>query len=510
MMRKRISTPAKGQRRVIGPLFVWILGLVENAAIVGVTLLLVWAFESRNMPALEIWHTTPLAGEFTSGDATPESTLKDYLEQEDRLFEELRLKIYDQVPRTAGYAFSRYRTNGPQDPSHLPHNWNRSFELVPETIRGGALLLHGLSDSPYSLRRIGEILYEKGFYVLGLRLPGHGTLPGALTEVSWEDWVAASRIAGRHVRQRVGPETPFLIAGYSNGGALAVKYSLDALFDPDLPPADQLILFSPEIGITPFSAIANTHKLFSFIPYFEQSKWLSIQPEYDPFKYNSFPKNAGQQGHEITTALQKKLAESRKTGKLSAFPPVITFLSWVDATVKTSMTIDRFYGQLENPGNELVIFDVNRSDEAVPFYPAGDAAVLDALKNRSDLPFRLTMITNAAPDSLDVAQQSKAPRSTRFDILPLGLAWPPGIYSLSHVAVQFSPDDPVYGAAEDSSGVYKGAPIGSLQPRGETQYLTVPLSQFMRLRHNPFFSYIEKRVIAEIEDAIKGTLGSKS
>jgi alpha-beta hydrolase superfamily lysophospholipase len=380
MMRKRISTPEKGQRRFIGRLFVWILGLLENAAIVGVTLLLVWAFESRNMPALDIWHTTPLAGEFTSGDANPESTLQDYLEQEERLFEELRLKIYDQVPRTAAHAFSRYRAGGPQDPSHLPHNWNRSFELVPETIRGGALLLHGLTDSPYSLRRIGEILYEKGFYVLGLRLPGHGTLPGALTEVNWEDWVAASRIAGRHVRQRVGPETPFLIAGYSNGGALAVKYSLDALSDPDLPPADRLILFSPEIGITPFSAIANTHKLFSFIPYFEQSKWLSIQPEYDPFKYNSFPKNAGQQGHEITTALQKQLAESRKTGKLSAFPPVITFLSWVDATVKTSMTIDRFYGQLENPGNELVIFDVNRSDEAVPFYPAGDAAVLDVLE----------------------------------------------------------------------------------------------------------------------------------
>jgi hypothetical protein len=194
---------------------------------------------------------------------------------------------------------------------------------------------------------------------------------------------------------------------------------------------------------------------------------------------------------------------------LSAFPPVITFLSWVDATVKTSMTIDRFYGQLENPGNELVIFDVNRRDAAVAFYPAGDAALLDALKKRSDLPFRLTMITNAAPDSLEVAQQSKAPQSTHFDILPLGLAWPPGIYSLSHVGVQFSPDDPVYGAAKDSSGVYRGAPIGSMQPRGETQYLTVPVSQFMRLRYNPFFTYVEKRVFAEIDKLLESQAGSQ-
>ena len=503
MMRKRFSTPAKGQRRGIGRLFVWILGLLENAAIVGVTLLLVWAFESRTMPALNIWHTTRLAGEFTSGDSTSRSTLQDYLEQEDRLFEELRLKIYAQVPRTAEFAFSRYHTDGPQDPSHLPHNWNRSFELVPETIRGGALLLHGLTDSPYSLRRIGEIFYEKGFYVLGLRLPGHGTIPGALTEVNWEDWVAANRIAARHVRERIGVEKPFVIAGYSNGGALAVKYSLDALSDPDLPPADRLLLFSPEIGITPLSAIANAHKLFSFIPYFEQSKWLSIQPEYDPFKYNSFPKNAGQQGHEITTALQDQLRSARSAGKLAGFPPVTTFLSWVDSTVKTSMTIDRLYGQLENQGNELVVFDVNRSDQATPFYPAGDAATLDALENRSDLPYRLTIIANATSDSPDVARRTKAPQSPSAETSALGMAWPPGIYSLSHVAIPFSSDDPVYGAEKDLGSAYKGVPIGNIQTRGETSYLTVPLSQLMRLRHNPFFSYVEKRVIAEIDEVSK-------
>jgi hypothetical protein len=46
---------------------------------------------------------------------------------------------------------------------------------------------------------------------------------------------------------------------------------------------------------------------------------------------------------------------------------VLTFLSWVDATVETSATIDRLYGQLENRGNELVIFDVNRFRNAL-FY----------------------------------------------------------------------------------------------------------------------------------------------
>jgi hypothetical protein len=39
-----------------------------------------------------------------------------------------------------------------------------------------------------------------------------------------------------------------------------------------------------------------------------------------------------------------------------------------------------------------------------------------------------------------------------------------------------------------------------MQPRGETHYLTVPLSQFMRLRHNPFFAYVEQRIVAEIDE----------
>ena len=503
MIRKWFFRKARERRSRI----LWLVGLVvtvvENVILVFITVLLVWAFQSRTMPALNIWHTTPLTAEFTSDDATPDRTLQDYLDQEERLFDELQAEIYDPAPAGAQFDYCRYRAGGPQDPARLPRNWNRTFELVPADIRGGALLLHGLSDSPYSLRRIGELLHAQGFYVLGLRLPGHGTIPGALTRVHWEDWVAASRIAGRHVRQRTGPGKPFVIVGYSNGGALAVKYGLDALSDPSLPPADRLLLFSPEIGITPFSAIANAHKLFSYIPYFEQSKWLSIQPEYDPFKYNSFPKNAGQQAHEITSALQVQLQSAQSAGMLTGFPPVLTFLSWVDATVDTDRTIDRLYGQLENPGNELVIFDVDRNDQAMAFYPAGDAGRLEALERRADLPYRLTIIANRTPQASALAQRTTAPRSGDTQVAPLDMAWPRGVYSLSHVAVPFAPDDPVYGANGAASRVYTGLPLGNMQPRGETGYLTVPVRQLMRLRYNPFFSYVEQRVVAGIDEVLK-------
>ena len=84
------------------------------------------------------------------------------------------------------------------------------------------------------------------------------------------------------------------------------------------------------------------------------------------------------------------------------------------------------------------------------------------------------------------------------------MAWPPDVYSLTHVAVPFAPDDPVYGRGENINGTYRGLPLGSLKPHGETHLLTAPLSQLMRLRHNPFFGYLEHRVEMEIEDVLGG------
>lgn len=90
----------------------------------------------------------------------------------------------------------------------IPKDWNRTFEFIPERPVGGILLLHGLSDSPYGLRSWGEMLFDLGFHVVGLRLPGHGTSPSGLLDVTWQDWVEAVRLAARHIEDRIGPDLP--------------------------------------------------------------------------------------------------------------------------------------------------------------------------------------------------------------------------------------------------------------------------------------------------------------
>lgn len=50
----------------------------------------------------------------------------------------------------------------------------------------------------------------------------------------------------------------------------------------------------------------------------------------------------------------------------------------------------------------------------------------------------------------------------------------------------------------------RGLLLSSLNPQGETHFLNVALDQLMRLRHNPFFAYVEHRVDEEIYKALQG------
>jgi hypothetical protein len=66
------------------------------------------------MPALQPWHTARLESEFTARDATPKSTLQDYLTREDQLFGELREKVYQRVEPAAA------RRDAPADRARGP------------------------------------------------------------------------------------------------------------------------------------------------------------------------------------------------------------------------------------------------------------------------------------------------------------------------------------------------------------------------------------------------------
>jgi alpha-beta hydrolase superfamily lysophospholipase len=444
-------------------------------------------FEARRHLPLEPWHRLVPRAEVAAADLPDTSTLAEYLARERELFAEVDRSLAADIARRDPLVPSRYTPQSVSSPTRLAWDGNRSFERVPTEVRAGALLVHGLTDAPYSLHRLADRLAAQGVYALALRMPGHGTVPAGLTVAVWEDWMAAVRLGMRHVRSRVGEGRPIFIVGYSNGGALAVKYALDALDEPALPRPARLLLISPMIGVSPAARIAWTMSLLGGIPYFEQTRWLDVLPEYLPFKYTSFPVNAGQQTYRLTTAIEAQLARAEATGRMGELPPMLTFQSLVDTTVRTDAVVDSLYARMRNDGSELVLFDVNRQSRIQAFFRSGGAGTVPT----RPVHYRLSVVTNASTSSLDVVERSSGPGATAVETRPLGLAWPPAVFSLSHIALPFAPDDPVFGAAAQDGS--PGIRVGALEPRGERQLLVVPVEQFMRLSYNPFYSYLEDR-----------------
>ena len=477
----------------------WLIRVVVLAAIVMATIVTVRAFDARKKPDLKPWHRTGLDAEFTAAQAGKVDTLDDILALERVLFEQLHERINSRVDSKTASDVNRYLSGSRADPAHFNQNWNRTYEMRPANVTGAALLLHGLSDSPYSVRHIAEVLNGQGYYVLCLRMPGHGTAPAGLLSATWEDWAAIGEIGMRHVAEQVPDDGRFILGGYSNGGALALNYVADVLTEGDRAMPDQIILFSPMLGVSPFAVLANTHKLLSWIPYFEKSKWVDIYPEYDPFKYNSFPMKAGHESYRLIRTLGRKLEALANTNQMSKFPPVLAFQSLVDATVSTEAIVSKLFDRLEGNDHELILFDVNHltvlKDFIEPKYDR--TALLAAIQQRETLPYKLTVITNEQDDAPQVAARTRPAGDPGETLEHLDLRWPSQVYSLAHVAIPFPASDPVYGnTADTNDGSH--VKIGLLNPRGEKGVLNVPSSLMLRLRYNPFFDYVEQRLVQKV------------
>ena len=413
----------------------------------------------------------------------------------------MRREVVDKVEDEGHALGNRYYAESPIYPGKFEHDFNRSYILEPEGPPVGAVvLLHGLTDSPYSLRHIARRYRELGFVAVAIRMPAHGTVPAALTDVEWEDWDAATRLAVREARRRAGASAPLHIVGFSNGGALAMKYALDALEDDRLARPDRLVLISPMIGITRFARFAGIAAWPALLPAFAKAAWLGIVPEFNPFKYNSFPVNGARQSYRLTASLQDRIARAARERRLDRLPPVLTFQSVVDFTVSTPAILSGLYAHLPANGSELVLFDLNRAAVVGPLLRNAAETVLTRILSDPPRQFRTVIITNAAPDSYDVVERVTEAGAVTETTHPLALAFPPGIFSLSHVALPFPMGDSLYGMQPDKTAEFFGVHLGAIAPRGERGVLILDLDALLRMSSNPFFPYLLERIEQGIAD----------
>jgi esterase/lipase len=276
---------------------------------------------------------------------------------------------------------------------------NAPFELKPSAscpsghgkpYRRGVLLTHGLTDSPYFMRYLGSFFQENCFRVMAILLPGHGTQPGDLLDVSWREWAKAEAFGTDRLADEVDE---VYLAGFSTGGALSVYQSLNDTR------VRGLFLFSPALKISALGALANLHKIYSWaIP---SAKWLDVMPDKDIYKYESFPKNAAAQIYGLTQAVSSRLQEH------AVNIPVFAAASQDDTTVFTSATID-FMAHTLSPSSKLVLYSTDVRNTP-PGFPAE----------------KLEMVNSVVPEQK--------------------------ILSSAHTAILVPPEDRHYGVAGDYS-----------------------------------------------------------
>lgn len=445
---------------------------------------------SLRLADLKPWHTIELTQEF---DASMEHAFdwSRYQQQEQKLFDELDT-YRPAIESSIQLEGSRYIEGGNRFERRLASDWNRSYKLDADNPKGVALVVHGLSDAPYSLKSIAQVLNNHDIIVYGLRLPGHGTLPSSLDHVVWQDWLAAVRVVDRHIRQQ-HHDLPYYYAGYSTGAALGIKLVLDAI-GKDEPFPDSLFLLSPALGVSALARFANLQRIISHLDIFSKARWLDVVPEYDPYKYNSFTKNAGRQISLLIRQIYTDLDTLKQSDNARQLPRIISFQSLVDATVSTTDLVDKLYAAINNKDSELVLFDVNQMSYFKELIAYDPDAVIEALSNQDNSDFRLTLITNLNDSTPAVKEASWTTSSDAVTERPLALAWPEDIYSLSHTSLPFPPDDLVYGYDFTDKHGNDVITLGNLSIRGEQGVLTVPAGNLLRLRSNPFYAYIERRI----------------
>jgi esterase/lipase len=227
---------------------------------------------------------------------------------------------------------------------------NAPFEWYPQNsgsgkkIKYGALLIHGLLDSPFTMRDIGTVLQNEGLLVRAILLPGHGTIPGALLSIDYLQWVDTLRYAIETLANEV--EHIFLV-GYSTGGALALYHKTHSANIAGI------IALAPALKINcPLDFLARWPTILSKrcprLAWFHRDKSETL----DYAKYRSTPFNAVHQVYQLA----KKIEQSQ-----APHCPLFFVLPANDVTVMSKTSI-RYFKEHNNPKNRMILYDKHNTN----------------------------------------------------------------------------------------------------------------------------------------------------
>ena len=173
-------------------------------------------------------------------------------------------KIADGIARMRSVA----RTEGVGESDNLPFHLPAS-----PPRRGGLLLVHGFSASPWEVRQTALELAAGGWEAVAIRLPGHGTRSEDLAARRLEEWEAAV-LAGYELLAPAGPPVGL---GVSTGALLLAQLATQR-------PLAGLILLSPFLRLR--------HRLAPWaglLRFFQPYREVEVAPQLQRYYYRRRP-----------------------------------------------------------------------------------------------------------------------------------------------------------------------------------------------------------------------------
>lgn len=323
------------------------------------------------------------------------------------------------------------------------------FELAQENNDKAILLIHGLTDSPFSFHDLSQFFYQQGFTVRTLLLPGHGTAPSELLNTEYEAWQQAAKFA---IEQTLNDYQQVYLGGLSTGGALIFDYLMQQKHVDEK--IKGLFMWSPASKAK--SDLAWLAQYIDAIPFVD---WIDLDADIDFAKYESFPYNAGAQVHAIMSlVVGSDVLASRQLHSI----PLFVVASEHDQTIDTEHTLKLVQEwQLASPEEQM------------------KKSVLIYYGDNKKLPNKLT-------DLMEVIVPECSPESLCSEI-----------FDVSHIATTNSPENPHYGVNGQYRNCghyvtdierYKACKQGKQIIKGEITAMNLTRGfPIQRLTYNPYY-----------------------
>ena len=204
----------------------------------------------------------------------------------------------------------------------------------------GALLIHGISDTTYSLRDVAEFLNSECVLIRAMLLPGHGTRPGDLLRITKEEWIEAVDFGIRSLKNEVDY---VYVVGFSLGGLLATHAATN---HTDL---SGLVLLSPSLHVV-YSPLVWQTRWLRYV-----QDWVDVDPNASPVRYHSMPTNGLAELMELKSKTIWSLR--RKKGLI---PPVFAMLAEHDVSVNARKTLEVLHKASSHEKSKFVYYGDSR------------------------------------------------------------------------------------------------------------------------------------------------------